>query len=75
MARESWCAVAEDTVWKSPFNFPPKDGDYLGMGEDGYVIATFHRQDENTGHWFPSWGLKGWTTLPAFDAAKVVRHG
>ncbi len=60
-------------TWRSPFDFPEKDGEYLVYYEDGYAIGTFHRQDEDTGHWSPSWGLRGWQHLPVPPVALVKK--
>jgi hypothetical protein len=59
-------AAQAPPTWYSPFTFPERDGHYLGIVDCDYVLATFRRQDEHTGHWFPSWGLKAWTQLPLY---------
>ena len=63
-------ALCTASIWKSPFNFPGKDGEYLVVLEDDnrreYRIGSFHRQNENVGHWFPSWGLKAWMHIPEY---------
>lgn len=63
---ESRCRELEEALhWRSPFYFPSQDGEYLVLNEDGYSIGRFYQQGETIGHWFPSWGLKGWLPLPA----------
>lgn len=59
---------------RSPFDFPEKDGPYLAAFENGWQVADFYhdRGDNNVGHWFPSWGIRGWLPLPTLPS-KVIR--
>lgn len=60
--------LEQQLKWRSPFDFPEKDGDYLVKRKSGgYDVGSFHRskQDKEVGYWHPAWEVEMWATITA----------